>query len=73
MDDTETASYRLEQGKSPDTPDPRARMADVPLAPSSAGAVGAGAEPEPTTADADRAAAEARQAGQAGQAGQDAG
>jgi hypothetical protein len=55
--DTETRSYREEQGKSPDA-DARERMADVPLAPSSAGVVGAPPRQEDSTVDADRAAAE---------------
>jgi hypothetical protein len=38
-DNTETQSHREEQGKSA-APDPRERMDDVPLAPSTAGIVG---------------------------------
>ena len=62
-DDTETPSLREEQGRPPfDTP--RERMADVPLAPHSGGVLGASslAEGEERSADADRAAAEARAA-----------
>ncbi len=51
--DTETQSYREEQGKSA-APDPRERMADVPLAPSSAGVVGDAPPPDESTVDADR-------------------
>lgn len=56
--DTHTESYRLEQGKQA-RPDPRERQADVPLAPSSAGVLGH-VEPETTTVDEDREAAEKR-------------
>ena len=58
-DDTETQSYREEQGKKPE-PDPREGMADVPIVPSSAGVIGKAPEPESTTVDEDRAAAETR-------------
>jgi hypothetical protein len=54
--DTETRSYREEQRKPADA-DGRERMADVPLAPSSAGIVGAPPAPDGSSADADRAAA----------------
>ena len=57
-DDTETQSYREEQGKSP-APDPRQRMADVPLAPSSAGVVGR-VPADRSTIDAEREVAEQR-------------
>ena len=57
--DTETQSYREEQGKRPE-PDPRERMADVPIVPSSAGVIGKPPEQEPGSADEDRAAAEQR-------------
>ena len=63
-DDTETPSYREEQGKEPAPADPRERQADVPLAPSTAGVVGA-APPadagEVSTVDAERDAAAARE------------
>jgi hypothetical protein len=59
--DTETQSYREEQGKSA-AADPRERMADVPLAPSSAGVVGGAPQSEESTADADRKAAERERA-----------
>jgi hypothetical protein len=51
--DSETQSYREEQGKSA-VPDQRERMADVPLAPSSAGIVGRPPRPDESTVDADR-------------------
>ena len=54
--DTETQSHREEQGKSA-APDARERMADVPLAPSSAGIVGEPRRRGESTADADRDAA----------------
>jgi hypothetical protein len=59
-DDTETESFRQEQGKPP-RPDPRERMADVPLAPSSAGIVGGQPPAEESTTDADREQAAERQ------------
>jgi hypothetical protein len=58
--DTETQSYREEQGKSA-APDPREHVADVPLAPSSAGIVGGAPRSDESTADADRAAAAERE------------
>lgn len=66
-DDTETESYRVEQGKAP-REDPRDRMGDVPLAFGSGGVlVGHGTEtPMPaggaSDAAADVAAAQERQA-----------
>jgi hypothetical protein len=64
--DSETQSYREEQGK-PAVPDGRERMGDVPLAPSSAGIVGAARRSEESTTDADRQAAEERQATERGE------
>ena len=64
MDDTETQSYREEQGKAPQ-PDPRDRMADVPITFSSDGSggiVGSAPEPSPVPGDAERAAAAENQA-----------
>ncbi len=58
--DTETQSHREEQGKSA-AADPRERMADVPLAPSSAGVVGSAPPSDESTADADRKAAAERE------------
>jgi hypothetical protein len=52
-DSNETESFRQEQGKKP-LPDPRERLADVPLAPSSAGIVGGQPPAEESTTDADR-------------------
>ena len=54
--DTETESYRVEQGKRP-APDQQERMGDVPLAPSSAGIVGSPPRADESTSDADRKAA----------------
>jgi hypothetical protein len=51
--DTETQSYRAEQGKSA-APDQRERMANVPIAPSSAGVIGSAPPSDESTADADR-------------------
>ena len=59
-DNTETQSYREEQGKSA-APDQRERMDDVPLAPSSAGVVGAPRRRGESPVDADRAAAAERE------------
>lgn len=61
-DDTHTESYRIEQGK-PGRRDPRERQADVPIAPSSAGALGHVPDEEKTTVDEDRDAAERRARG----------
>jgi len=58
-DDTETQSFREEQGKPP-LPDPRDRMKDVPLAPSSAGVVAGPPPEEQTTVEEEREAAERR-------------
>jgi hypothetical protein len=58
--DTETQSYREEQGKSA-APDPQERMADVPLAPSSAGVVGGAPQSDESTVDEDRKAAAERE------------
>jgi hypothetical protein len=58
--DTETQSYREEQGKSA-APDPRERMGDVPLAPSSAGVVGGAPRSEESTTDVDREQAAERE------------
>jgi hypothetical protein len=58
--DTETRSYREEQGKSA-SPDVRERMADVPLAPSSAGIVGAPRRRGESSVAADRDAAAERE------------
>lgn len=58
--DTETQSYREEQGKSA-AADPRERMADVPFAPSTAGVVGDAPPADESTADADRKAATERE------------
>ncbi len=60
--DTETQSYREEQGK-PANPDQRERMADVPLAPSSAGIVGEVRRRPERSADVTRSAAEGESAG----------
>jgi hypothetical protein len=57
--DTETQSYREEQGKRA-APDPREGLADVPLAPSSAGIVGAPRRRGESPVEADRAAAAER-------------
>ena len=54
--DTESQSYREEQGKKA-APDARERMADVPLAPSSAGIVGAPPRRNESPVAADRDAA----------------
>jgi hypothetical protein len=58
--DSETQSYREEQGKT-GASDERERMADVPLAPSSAGIVGEPRRRGESTVDADRAAASERE------------
>jgi hypothetical protein len=60
IDETETRSYREEQGKSAD-PSERERRGDVPLAPSSAGIVGGAPPADESTVDADRAAAAERE------------
>jgi hypothetical protein len=57
--DTETQSYREEQGKSA-TPNQRERIGDVPLTTSSAGVVGGARRDEESTVEADRQAAERR-------------
>jgi hypothetical protein len=59
-DSNETESFRQEQGKKP-LPDPRERLADVPLAQSSAGIVGAHSRAEESTTDADREQAAERE------------
>jgi hypothetical protein len=51
--DTETQSYREEQGKS-GMPDQRDRIADVPVVPSSAGVVRGAAPEGESTVDTDR-------------------
>lgn len=60
-DDTETPSYREEQGKPP-FETPGERIADVPIAPHSAGALGssAGRQEDEVSDAADREAAEKR-------------
>lgn len=58
--DSETQSHREEQGKSA-PPDVRALMADVPLAPSSAGVLGGAGSVEDSTTDADRRQAAERE------------
>ena len=69
-DDTETESYRLEQGKEAQ-PDPRAAMGDVPIAFSTGGVLAGGHTGErPADALESDAANDARQAGEdAGAAG----
>jgi hypothetical protein len=57
--DTETQSYREEQGKRA-APDARERIADVPLAPSSAGIVGEPRRRGESPLEADRDAAAER-------------
>ena len=62
-DDTETSSLREEQGKPP-LETPAERLADVPVAPHSAGALGVGSAGDAdadTSAAADRQAAEERE------------
>jgi hypothetical protein len=54
--DSETQSYREEQGKSA-APDGRQRMGDVPLVPSSPAAVGEPRRRDESTIEADRDAA----------------
>ena len=65
-DDTETASRRRERGEDREDADPRERMANVPIAPHSAGVLGAGIAnaggdgDASSGAEADRKAAEGR-------------
>jgi hypothetical protein len=64
-DDTSTDSLRKERGE-PSPPDPRERLADVPLGPSSIGVVGEGPRSEPTEAERERDGAEPGGESQAG-------
>jgi hypothetical protein len=56
--DTETPSYREKRGKKPADADGRERVAEVPLAPSGAGTVGAPGPRDRSSPDGDGAAVE---------------